>query len=415
MMNALGWTLLLFICAHFIIEWFADYLNLKNIQTEIPKGFEDVYDSAEYERSQVYLKEKTKFGWLSGSVNTLAFITFWLIGGFNWINNWIESFGWSFLINGLIFFGILSFLSGLLSLPFSLYNTFVIEQRFGFNKMTWKVWIADFFKSLGLSAILGIPILLGVLWILEQLGEWAWLYAFGVVQLFTLLIQFIAPTWIMPLFNKFTPLDEGSLKQKITEFAKKVDFDLKNIFVIDGSKRSTKSNAYFTGFGKNKRIALYDTLIEKHTESELLVILAHEIGHYKHKHIIKFTVFSVVQSFLIFALLGIFLREPMLYDAFLMNKQPIYAGLLFFSFMLSPINTVLSFVLNVFSRKHEFEADAFAVTKTNDKESMMNALKKLSRDNLSNLNPHPFYVKWHYSHPPLTQRVAAIQQISINN
>jgi len=411
--NTITWIILLSVVLGSVMNFIADKLNLKALKPTMPKEFEDVYDAEAYSKSQEYSKVKTKFGWIEDGVSLIGFIAFWFLGGFEWINNWAVSWEFSFIPTALIFLGSLSILSGIMSTPFGLYNTFVIEERFGFNKTTWKTWIIDAIKGLGLTAVLGIPLISAVLWVLQMLGPLAWLYAWLGMQVFTVIIQFIAPKWIMPIFNKFTPLEDGSLRSAILEFAAKVKFDLQNIFVIDGSKRSAKSNAFFTGFGKNKRIALYDTLVEKHTEPELVAVLAHEIGHYKHKHIIKSNILNVVTSFITFWLLGVFMKEQALYEAFFMSTAPIYAGIIFFSMVLSPLQMVLSYFLNKLSRKHEFEADAFAANHTNNPESMVSALKKLSRDNLSNLTPHPFYVKLHYSHPPVLERIQAIQALKI--
>ena len=411
--NTITWIILLSVVLGSVMNFIADKLNLKALKPTMPKEFEDVYDAEAYSKSQEYSKVKTKFGWIEDGVSLIGFIAFWFLGGFEWINNWAVSWEFSFIPTALIFLGSLSILSGIMSTPFGLYNTFVIEERFGFNKTTWKTWIIDALKGLGLTAVLGIPLISAVLWVLQMLGPLAWLYAWLGMQVFTVIIQFIAPKWIMPIFNKFTPLEDGSLRSAILEFAAKVKFDLQNIFVIDGSKRSAKSNAFFTGFGKNKRIALYDTLVEKHTEPELVAVLAHEIGHYKHKHIIKSNILNVVTSFITFWLLGVFMKEQALYEAFFMSTAPIYAGIIFFSMVLSPLQMVLSYFLNKLSRKHEFEADAFAANHTNNPESMVSALKKLSRDNLSNLTPHPFYVKLHYSHPPVLERIQAIQALKI--
>jgi len=411
--NTITWIILLSVVLGSVMNFIADKLNLKALKPTMPKEFEDVYDAEAYSKSQEYSKVKTKFGWIEDGVSLIGFIAFWFLGGFEWINNWAVSWEFSFIPTALIFLGSLSILSGIMSTPFGLYNTFVIEERFGFNKTTWKTWIIDAIKGLGLTAVLGIPLISAVLWVLQMLGPLAWLYAWLGMQVFTVIIQFIAPKWIMPIFNKFTPLEDGSLRSAILEFAAKVKFDLQNIFVIDGSKRSAKSNAFFTGFGKNKRIALYDTLVEKHTEPELVAVLAHEIGHYKHNHIIKSNILNVVTSFITFWLLGVFMKEQALYEAFFMSTAPIYAGIIFFSMVLSPLQMVLSYFLNKLSRKHEFEADAFAANHTNNPESMVSALKKLSRDNLSNLTPHPFYVKLHYSHPPVLERIQAIQALKI--
>jgi len=409
--NTITWIILISVILGSVMNFIADKLNLKALNPKMPKEFEDVYDAEAYSKSQEYSKVKTKFGWIEDAVSLIGFIAFWFLGGFEWINNWALSLEFSFIPTALIFLGSLSLLSGIMSTPFGLYNTFVIEEHFGFNKTTWKTYIIDALKGLGLTIVLGIPLISAVLWALEMLGPLAWLYAWLGMQVFTVIIQFIAPKWIMPIFNKFTPLEDGSLRSAILEFAAKVKFDLQNIFVIDGSKRSAKSNAFFTGFGKNKRIALYDTLVEKHTEPELVAVLAHEIGHYKHKHIIKSNILNVITSFLTFWLLGVFMREQALYEAFFMSTTPIYAGIIFFSMVLSPLQMILSYFLNKLSRKHEFEADAFAANNTKDPESMISALKKLSRDNLSNLTPHPFYVKLHYSHPPVLERIQSIQAL----
>ena len=409
--NTIIWIILLSLIMGSVINFIADNLNLKALNPVMPKEFEDVYDTEAYSKSQEYSKVKTKFGWIEDTVSLIGFIAFWFLGGFEWINNWAMSWNFSFIPTALIFLGSLSILSGVMSTPFGLYNTFVIEERFGFNNTTWKTYIMDALKGLGLTVVFGIPLISAVLWVLEVLGPLAWFYAWLGMQVFTVIIQFIAPKWIMPIFNKFIPLEDGSLRSAILEFAAKVKFDLQNIFVIDGSKRSAKSNAFFTGFGKNKRIALYDTLVEKHTEPELVAVLAHEIGHYKHKHIIKSNILNVITSFLTFWLLGVFMREQALYEAFFMSTTPIYAGIIFFSMVLSPLQMILSYFLNKLSRKHEFEADAFSANHTNDPEAMISALKKLSRDNLSNLTPHPFYVKLHYSHPPVLERIQAIQSL----
>ena len=302
----------------------------------------------------------------------------------------------------------------IISLPFSLYSTFVIEERFGFNKTTLGTWIADLLKGLLLGLILGTPILAGILAFFEYAGPLAWLYCWGAVTLFTLVVQFIAPTWIMPLFNKFTPLEDGDLRTKIMDYARSVNFKLQNVFVMDGSKRSSKSNAFFTGFGKNKRVALFDTLIEKHSTEELVAVLAHEIGHYKKRHIVQMLVAGIVQTGVVFWLMSFFLDNPDLFGAFYMDQTSVYAGLIFFGMLFSPIEMILSIFMSVLSRKNEFEADAYAVETTNSGTEMISALKQLSRDNLSNLTPHPLYVFLNYSHPPVLQRINAIRAIPLS-
>jgi STE24 endopeptidase len=379
----------------------------------MPEDFSDVYDKETYSKSQQYTKIRTKFGFISSAFGLVALIVFWQLGGFGYVNSAVISWSDSPIIRGLYFFGVLIALQQIISLPFSIYSTFVIEEQFGFNKTSVKTFIADRTKGLLLGATIGGGILALILYIFGELGQASWLYAWGTVILFTVIMQYIAPKWIMPIFNKFKPLEDGELKQQIMDFAHKVNFSLQDIFVMDGSKRSSKSNAFFTGFGKNKRIALFDTLIEKHTTGELVSVLAHEIGHYKKKHIVQGMVISIVHTGVLFYLLSIFLYEQNLYEAFGLNTMPIYAGFLFFSLLYSPLESLLSVGMNLMSRKNEFEADEFAVVGRANKEDMISALKKLSKDNLSNLTPHPFYVFMNYSHPPVLERIRAIRQIKL--
>jgi STE24 endopeptidase len=266
-------------------------------------------------------------------------------------------------------------------------------------------------KGFSLIFILGGPLIASILALFQYAGSYAWLYCWAAVVLFSLVMQYVAPTWIMPLFNKFTPMESGELKDTILKYASLVNFPIKNVFIMDGSKRSSKSNAFFTGFGRNKRIALFDTLIAQHTTLEMVAVLAHEIGHYKKKHILKGTVISIIHTGVIFFLLSLFLGSQDLYQAFYMEQESIYTGLLFFSLLYTPIELVLSVVMQMFSRKNEYQADRFAAETIDDPHSLIDALKKLSATNLSNLTPHPFYVFLNYSHPPLLHRIRAIEDI----
>ena len=265
-------------------------------------------------------------------------------------------------------------------------------------------------KALGLGIALGAPLLGAILAFFEYAGDLAWLYAWVAVTIVTLAIRFIAPTWIMPLFNKFTPLEPGELRDSILEYAASVNFTVNNILVMDGSKRSSKSNAFFTGFGKNKRIALFDTLVDNQTVPELVSVLAHEIGHYKKKHIIQTMIVSSINGLIVFFLLSIFLKSEGLFDAFLMDEMSVYAGLLFFGLLYTPVDIVLSMALQYVSRRHEYEADRWSVETYGRPEELSGSLKKLSQDNLSNLGPHPFYVFLNYTHPPLKERIRAIER-----
>lgn len=399
----------------FILDLISDYLNLKKLGEPLPDEFKDVYSPERYLKSQEYTKVRTKFGFITSTLSLIAMLFFWFSGGFNYLDLLISQYSDNLIIRGLLYIGVLAFAGSILSLPFSIYSTFVIEEKFGFNKTTPKTFILDLIKSFLLSLALGAPILALILYIIDTAGEYAWLYGWGAVTLFSLIVQYIAPTYIMPIFNKFKPLEDGDLRNAILQYAEKVKFPLKNVFIMDGSRRSTKANAFFTGFGKNKRIALFDTLLEKHSIEEIITIIAHEVGHFKKKHILIGSVIGFIHTGILFFLLSLFLGQKELYDAFFMQNQPIYAGLIFFGMLYSPIESLLSIALNLLSRKNEYEADEFAVKTTRDKESMIKTLKNLSETNLSNLTPHPFYVFLNYSHPTALQRIERIRKISLNS
>lgn len=409
-MNIFSVIILVTLAADFILNLVADLYNLRCLETELPEEFDDVYDEETYRRSQEYTRENTKFGIVTAAFNLALILLFWFAGGFNWLDQIVRSWELGIIWTGLAYIGILVLAKSILSLPFSIYSTFVIEERFGFNKTTPKTFVLDQLKGLGLGVVLGGPLLAGVLAFFTYFETYGWLYAWAAVTAFTLFVQFIAPTWIMPLFNDFEPLEEGELRQKIEDMADRVDFPLQGIFVMDGSKRSSKSNAFFTGFGKNKRIALYDTLIDKHTDDELVAVLAHEIGHYKKKHILKNMTVSILHTGVMLLLLSIFLNAEGLYEAFYMEQPSVYAGLIFFGLLYAPVEMLLSLVMQIISRKHEYEADRFAAETTEQPGTMIQALKKLSKDNLSNLTPHWFYVFLNYSHPPVLKRIEAIRE-----
>jgi STE24 endopeptidase len=343
------------------------------------------------------------------SFSLFLILAFWFLGGFNWLDQLIRTWNLNPLINGLLYIGILIIAQSILSLPFSIYRTFVIEERFSFNRTTPRIFILDRLKSLVLLLLLGGSLLSGILALFHYAGTFAWIYCWVAVVIFSLLIQYIAPTWIMPLFNKFIPMQAGELKEAILKYARSVKFPIKNVFVMDGSKRSSKSNAFFTGFGNNKRIALFDTLIDKHSIAEMVAILAHEIGHYKKKHILQGTIIGIVHTGIIFFMLSLILGSSELYQAFFMEEESIYSGLIFFSLLYTPVELILSILMQIFSRKNEYEADQFAAKTIDNPNSLVEALKNLSTTNLSNLTPHPFYVFLYYSHPPLLQRILAIQ------
>ncbi len=411
-MNIYALIILVTLLADYILNLVADRLNIRALRNDLPEEFKDDFDDKQYQKAQDYTRVRTRFGMLTSTFNLVLVLGFWFSGGFNWLDQIVRSWNLSTLVTGLVYIGLLMIARALLSLPFELYSTFVIEERFGFNRTTFKTFITDHVKGLALGVLLGGPVLAGVLAFFQYAGSLAWLYCWIVTTIFTLLIQFIAPRWIMPLFNKFNPIEEGELKDRILNYADSVDFSLQGVYIMDGSRRSSKSNAFFTGFGRNKRIALFDTLVNKHTPSELVTVLAHEIGHYKKKHIVKGMIMSIAHSGVLFYLLSIFITHKELFDAFYMDQMSIYAGLIFFGMLYAPIELILSILMGLLSRKHEFEADRFAVETTKTPETFIRTLKRLSVDNLSNLTPHPFYVFLNYSHPPILERIRHIRRVA---
>ena len=409
-MNIYSYIILTALLLQFLLDNIADALNLKALRHEIPPALAGVYKPDEYQKSQEYTRSLTRFGFVTSSFGLLIILLFWFTGGFNFLDQIVRSWDFGPIANGLCYIGILMIAYELLTLPFSVYATFVIEERFGFNRTTPRVYITDRLKGLALAVLLGGLLLAGILALFEYAGNYAWLYCWVAVTIFNMVIQFIAPIWIMPLFNKFTPMEPGELKDAIQSYARSTGYKVRNISVMDGSKRSTKANAFFTGFGRTKRIALFDTLISKHTIQELIAVLAHEIGHYKKKHVLWGILISIAHTGLIFYLLSVLLGSSGLYQAFYMDHTSIYAGLLFFGLLYTPVEMVLSVALHILSRRNEYEADRFATQTTGEPRSLVEALKKLHSDNLSNLTPHPFYVFLNYSHPTLLQRIKAIER-----
>ncbi len=407
-MNIIALIILLAILFDFVLNGLSDYLNLTRLQEDLPEAFEGVYDPERYRKSQEYLKVNTRFGWMIAAFDLIVILVFWFGRGFPLLDEWVRSFGYGSILCGLMYIALLVVFKALLSLPFSIYHTFVIEERFGFNQTTWTTYFLDLLKGLGLAILLGAPLLTGILAFFEYAGTNAWWYCWIAVTVYMLGVQFIAPTWIMPLFNKFSPLADGELKSAILSYAGSIKFPIQNVYVMDGSKRSSKSNAFFTGFGKHRRIVLFDTLIKRHTTGELVAVLAHEMGHYKKKHIIQSLFFGILQMGFMLYLLSIFISYQGLFDAFYMSRTSVYAGLIFFAMLYSPLDFFIGLFMQMRSRRNETAADRFAVETTRDPQSMVDALKKLSVHNLSNLLPHPFYVFLNYSHPPVLQRINAI-------
>jgi len=404
-MNTIAIIILGTIGLDYILNLVADGLNLKHLRNILPKAFEGVYEPERYRKSQEYLKVNTQFGWVISTFNLSVMLIFWFAEGFPMLDKRVRSFELDPILTGLIYIAVLMLLKSVLALPFNAYATFVIEERFGFNRTTWSTYLADLFKGLALAILLGTPLLAGILAFFQYAGSNAWLYCWIGITIYMLVVQFVAPTWIMPLFNKFTPLEDGELKSAILSYAASINFPLENVYQMDGSRRSAKSNAFFTGFGKHKRIVLFDTLIKQHPTRELLAILAHEMGHYKKKHIPQALILGILQTGLMLFLLSKFITYQGLFDAFYMPQQSVYAGMLFFAMLYTPIDFLVGILMQILSRKNEIVADQFAATTTGDPGSMVDALKKLSVHNLSNLTPHPFYVFLNYSHPPVLKRI----------
>lgn len=414
-MNPWLLAILLIIGLSYILELVVSILNIRALDPTLPKEFETTYNEQEYITSQEYTRVTTSFSLVQNSFSTMLTILFLLYGGFNYVDIWARSFDLGQILTGLLFTGMLALLSFVVNLPFTIYSTFVIEERFGFNRTSLKTFILDIIKGSILAILVGAPLLALILWFFINSGYYGWLYCWFGVILFSIVLQFLAPVLIMPLFNKFTPLEDGSLRDKILSYAQREHFRLKGIFTMDGSKRSSKLNAFFTGFGKFRKIVFYDTLLDKLNESEIVAVLAHEMGHFKLKHIIKMLLASFVQTGIMFYFLSFFLGNTELSEAFRMTETSIYSSLVFFGFIFSPVNLLISIIFNFFSRKNEFEADNYAARTTLCPELLINSLKKLSQANLSNLTPHPAMVFIHYSHPPVLSRIEKLRQFNTDN
>ncbi len=404
-----------FLLSLILIQWLFKLViegaNLLNLQENPPELLAQDFPHSTYQQSQNYLKANTFLDILHSTFFCLLLCGLILLGAFNLLDEFARHFKYGEILTGLIFLGSLTAGYLILDLPFRIYRTFVIEEKYGFNRTNPQTFSIDFAKQIFLAAILGGSVLACILWIFEATGNLAGLYCWIFLAVFQVILIYFAPTWIMPLFNKFTPLAEGALKQAIESYAKQQHFTLQGIFTMDGSKRSTKSNAFFTGFGKHRRVVLFDTLIANHTVEELVAVFAHEIGHYKKKHIFKLFVLSLLNTGLMLFLLTWFIGNPAFLQAFGLHTPSIYASLLFFIILYAPVSTLLSIGMNMLSRRFEYEADTYAVLTYHQPGTMISALKKLALKNLSNLTPHPWKVAYSYSHPTVLQRIVAIQKI----
>ena len=393
----------------YLLSTISSVLNMNSITSTIPDGFQEFYDDKKYSKSQEYLKDKTKLGLYSSTFSLILTLIVIHFGLFGFLDEFVRSNSTHYIISGLLFFGILFLINDILNIPFSLYSTFVVEEKYGFNKTSIHTFIADKCKGYGLTIVFGSAIMVPVFYFFNTFQDNGWWIAWALITAFMIAVQPLFVHVIAPMFNKFTPLEEGNLKTAIEEFANKVGFPIGRIDVMDGSKRSAHSNAYFSGFGKSRRIALFDTLLDKHSTEEIVSVVAHEIGHYKKKHIITGTVLGVIETGIMLFIFNLFMNDSDLFAVFSVDTVSIYCGLVFFSMLYSPISMVTSIFTTAMSRKNEFEADAYALETTQKPEPLISMLKGLSASNLSHLTPHPLMVFLSYSHPPVVDRIAAVQ------
>ena len=410
-MNIFAIVILVALVGQAVLSVAAGLLNARAFSPTVPPEFAGVFDAERYARAQRYAVTRSRFRAARATFDLAILLAFWFAGGFAWLDQAVRAPGFGPVVTGLLYIGSLGLASAALALPFRVYSTFVIEARFDFNRMKPGTFAADLAKGLVLTVLLGGPLLALVLAFFAWAGELAWLWCWIAATAAILAVQFVAPTWILPLFNTFTPVTSGALHDAVVRCARDARFPLRGIFVVDGSRRSSKANAFFTGFGRNKRIGLYDTLIADYSVPELVAVVAHEIGHYRRGHIWQGLALSIGYLGASFWILSFFLGQEALFAAFGVAEPSIYAGLVFFGLLFTPIDLALSLFVNRFSRQHEFEADRFAADTTGGSDPLIAALKKLSADTLTNLTPHPLAVALEYSHPPVLQRIDALRRV----
>lgn len=398
-----------FLLLEFTFEKVISYLNLQTWNKPLPEAVKDLYDAKKYAEAREYARVNYRFGTISSTFSLLISVGFLLFGGFAWVDGLAKSYFDSPILQALLFFAVIGVGSSLIALPFNIYETFVIEENFGFNKTTVATFIADKIKNLLLGAVIGGGIIALLTWLFLLLGNYFWMAAWGVVAFFSVFFAMFYTSLLLPVFNKLTPLESGELRTSIENYAKKVNFPLTNIFVMDGSKRSSKANAFFSGLGYKKNIVLYDTLLKDMSIEEITGVLAHEVGHYKKKHVLKSMVISILQMGIMFYIFGLLAGSPLMAEVLGAKQNNFHLSLVTFSMLYSPISLITGILMNAFSRKNEYEADAYA-KETYSANALITALKKLSVNHLSNLQPHPAYVFVYYSHPTLLQRIAALNK-----
>ena len=409
MYNFFFFTIIGIILFEYLLSFLVKILNIKSLDPNLPDEFKDTFDTDKYKKSQEYTKTNTSFSHFTSTFSVFLSLFFILSGFYGFIDEYVRDFGFNEQITGLCFFGVLFIITDILNTPFSIYRTFVIEEKYGFNKTSMKTFIVDKVKGYFLTVLIGAPVLYLILYFFQSFGPNGWIYVWVFLILFSVIMQPIFNIFIAPLFNKFTPLEEGDLLTKIKTYLSKVNFPVKKLEVVDGSKRSSHSNAYFSGIGKNKRIALFDTLVDQMDDDEIVSVIAHEVGHYKLKHVYSGILLSSIQSGIMLYLMSLTLENPALFEVFQVEKTSIYASLVFFSMLYAPVSMVVGIFFTYISRRNEFAADKFSVDTANMPESMISSLKKLSKENLSNLTPHWLNVFLNYTHPPVLERIRAIK------
>lgn len=407
-MNLHGIVILVALLAAYGLRLVAGILNVRHMAEEPPQQLADAIDPDDYRRSREYTRVRTRFGLAAGGFDLAVLLGFWLAGGFGVLDDWVRRAGLGEIGTGLAFIGILTLASTALSVPWSVWSTFVIEERFGFNRSTPRTFVLDRLKGLGLTVAIGGPLLAALLWFFQETGPLAWVWAWALVTVVGLLLQWAGPRYLMPLFNRFWRLEDDAIRDPILAYADAVDFSIDELYVMDASRRSARTNALFTGFGRNRRVILFDTLVERHTPAELVAIVAHEVGHYRLRHIPQRVVLGIAHTGLLFLLLWVFLQTAEVYEAFRVDRAAVHLGLVFFGIAYAPVEQLLAIPLNAWSRRHEYEADRFAAATTGDPAALAEALKRLAVHNLADLTPHRLRVILDYSHPPVAERVEAL-------
>ena len=400
------------IILEYLLSSIGSILDIRSITPEIPKDFQVAYDKEKYAKSQEYLKARTKFGLISSTFSLILIMIVIHTGIFGHLNDFVNAQTDHYLFRGLLFIAVIYFFQDIISIPFSIYSTFVIEQKFGFNKMTIGLFISDKFKGYAIFIVLGSIIISPILFLFHSYPIYGWLIAWSLLTVFMIAIQPVFIHVISPMFNKFTPLDDGELRTAIEKYTKLINFPLARIDIMDGSKRSAHSNAYFSGFGKSRRIAIFDTLVDKHSTEEIVSVVAHEVGHYKLKHIIQGTVIGIVETGVMLFVFSKIMNDLGLFSVFGVKELSVHAGLIFFSMLYAPVSMVTSIISSIISRQNEFSADKYSYETTNNKEALISMLIGLAANNLAHLTPHPFKVFLTYSHPPVLDRIEAIQKLS---